>query len=158
MSTPDTTRADGGAQYVSSTHLPDHIRQAVEITPAAGTRERIIDITTRGRRTGRAHRIEIFFYRAAGNTYLCTGAGGGATDWHANLLANPTFMFHLKNGIRADLPARATPVTDPAERQAVLEEIVADLNQPHDPGTIRPTRLQDWADSRLVRISFRDRP
>lgn len=81
-------------------------------------------------------------------------AGGAPTDWHANLLADPDFTFHLKSGIRADLVARATPVTDPAERQAVLAEIVADLNQPHDPGTIRPTRLEDRANSRLVRISF----
>jgi hypothetical protein len=158
MSTSDTTSSDGDADYASSAHLPDRIRRAVEITPAAGTRERIIDITTLGRRTGRARRIEIFFYRALGKTYLCSGAGGGATDWHANLLANPDFTFHLKNGIRADLPARATPVTDPAERQAVLEEIVADLNQPHDPGTIRPTRFEDWANSRLMRISFRRQP
>ena len=53
---------------------------------------------------------------------------------------------------------KGVPVTDPAERQAVLAEIVADLNQPHDPGTIRPTRLEDWADSRLMRISFRHQP
>ncbi|GAA1993871.1 nitroreductase/quinone reductase family protein [Amycolatopsis minnesotensis] len=156
MSTPDTTGSN--ARDASSPDLPERIRRAIEITPAAGTGERIIDITTLGRRTGRARRIEIFFYRAAGTTYLCSGAGGAATDWHANLLANPSFTFHLKNGISADLPARATPVTDPAERQAVLAEIVADLNQPHDPGTIRPTRLEDWADSRLMRISFRDRP
>jgi deazaflavin-dependent oxidoreductase (nitroreductase family) len=158
MSTPDTAGSDDSARDASLAHLPDHIRRAIEITPAAGTRERIIDITTLGRRTGRARRIEIFFYRAAGATYLCSGAGGAATGWHANLLANPDFTFHLKNGIRADLPARATRVTDPAERQAVLAEIVADLNQPHDPGTIRPTRLEDWADSRLMRISFRHRP
>jgi hypothetical protein len=56
--------------------------------------------------------------------------------------------------VRADLPARAEPVTDPTERAAVLAAIVADLNQPHDPGTIRPTRLEDWADSRLARITF----
>ncbi|WBQ07548.1 nitroreductase/quinone reductase family protein [Kribbella sp. CA-293567] len=142
----------------SLSHLPDHIRRAIEITPAAGTSERIIDITTLGRRTGRPRRIDIFFYRTAGSTYLCSVAGRAATDWHANLLTNPTFTFHLKNGIRADLPARATPVTDPAERQAVLAAIVADLNQPHDPGTIRPTRLEDWADSRLMRISFPDQP
>ncbi|WP_306369383.1 nitroreductase/quinone reductase family protein [Nocardiopsis sp. CC223A] len=139
-------------------HLPEHIRRAIEITPAAGTGERIVDITTLGRRTGRARRIEIFFYRAAGATYLCSGADGAATDWHANLLADPAFTFHLKNGIRADLPAWATPVTDPAERRTVLAEIVADLNQPHDPGTVRPTRLEDWADSRLMRIGFRHRP
>ncbi|WP_343234243.1 nitroreductase/quinone reductase family protein [Microbacterium salsuginis] len=142
----------------SLAHLPDRIRRAIEFTPAAGTSERIIDITTQGRRTGRPRRIEIFFYRAAGATYLCSGAGGAATGWYANLLANPDFTFHLKNGIRADLPARATPVTDPAERRAVLAEIVADLNQPHDPGTIRPTRLEDWAESRLMRVSFSPRP
>lgn len=141
-----------------TSHLPERVRRAIEITPAAGTAERTIDITTRGRRTGRPRRIEIFFYRAAGRTYLCSGAGGAATDWHANLLAEPAFTVHLKHGIRADLPARATPVTDPAERRAVLAEIVADLNQPHDPGTIRPTRLEDWADSRLMRVSFGDRP
>ncbi|WP_202818803.1 nitroreductase/quinone reductase family protein [Actinosynnema sp. ALI-1.44] len=126
-----------------SVHLPNHIRRAIEITPAAGTENGSIDITTLGCRTGRARRIEIFFYRAAGTTYLCSGAGGAATDWHANLLANPDFTFHLKTGICADLPVRATPVTYSAERQAVLAEIVANLNQPYDLGTIRPTRLED---------------
>lgn len=136
--------------------LPEAARRAVAITPAAGTRERIIDITTTGRRSGRARRIEIFFYRAHGSTYLCSGAGGGATGWHANLLADPSFTVHLKHGVRADLPARAVPVTDPEERAAVLEAIVDDLNQPHDPGTIRPTRLEDWMGSRLVRVVFCD--
>ncbi|MFC3996915.1 nitroreductase/quinone reductase family protein [Nocardiopsis sediminis] len=154
MSTQDPAGSNDSPRDESLSHLPERIRRAIEITPAAGTRERIIDITTRGRRTGRPRRIEIFFYRAAGRTYLCSGAGGAATDWHANLLANPGFTFHLKNGVRADLAAQATPVTDPAERQAVLSEIVADLNQPHDPGTIRPTRLEDWAASRLMRITF----
>ncbi|EGD45511.1 hypothetical protein NBCG_00139 [Nocardioidaceae bacterium Broad-1] len=134
--------------------LPDPVRRAIEITPAAGTRERIVDITTTGRRTGLPRRIEIFFYRAGGRTYLCSGAGGGATGWYANLLADPAFTFHLKHGLRVDLPARATPVTDPAERHAVLAAVVDDLNQPHDPGTIRPTRLADWLDSRLMHIEF----
>lgn len=76
MSTPDTTGWNDSARDASVSHLPNHLRRAIEITPAASTRERIIDI------------------------------------------------------------------------------IVADLNQPHDPGTIRPTRLEDWADSRLMRISY----
>jgi hypothetical protein len=139
---------------MSLDHLPEAVRRGIEITPAAGTRERIVDITTIGRQSGRPRRIEIFFFRALGNTYLCSGAGGGATSWHANLLAEPSFTFHLKNGVTADLSARATPVVDPAERQAVLRVIVDDLNQPHDPGTIRPTRLEDWANSRLMRIDF----
>lgn len=134
--------------------LPPEVRRAIDITPAAGTRERIVDITTTGRRTGLPRRIEIFFYRAHGSTYLCSGAGGGPTSWYANLRARPRFTFHLKHAVRADLPAYAERVDDPAERDAVLRAIVDDLNQPHDPGTIRPTRLQDWADSRLVRITF----
>lgn len=154
MSAPDPAGLAASPSDESLSHLPAHVRRAIEITPAAGTRERIIDITTRGRRTGRPRRLEIFFYRAAGRTYLCSGAGGAATDWHANLLADPELTVHLKNGVRADLAARATPVTDPGERRAVLAEIVADLNQPHDPGTIRPTRLEDWAESRLMRITF----
>src|SRR4051794_24324051 len=93
--------------------LPEPVRRCIEITPAAGTRERIVDITTTGRQTGRPRRIEIFFYRAAGNTYLCSGAGGGATSWYANLLAEPSFTFHLMNGVTADLPAHATAVEDP---------------------------------------------
>jgi deazaflavin-dependent oxidoreductase (nitroreductase family) len=130
------------------------VRAAVEITPAASTRDRIIDITTTGRRTGLPRRIEIFFYRAGGETYLCSGTRGRPTDWYANLLATPEFTFHLKHHVRADLRARATPVTG-AERRAVLTEIVADLKQPHNPGTIRqPTRLEDWIDSHLAKIEF----
>ncbi|MFF3375149.1 nitroreductase family deazaflavin-dependent oxidoreductase [Streptomyces sp. NPDC002680] len=131
------------------------VRAAIEITPAAGTAERIIDITTTGRRTGRPRRIEIFFYRALGETYLCSGTSGRPTSWYANLLAHPEFTLHLKHGLRADLAARATPVTDGTERRRVLAEIVADLNQPHNPGTIaQPTRPEDWLDSRLARITF----
>ncbi|GAA3595261.1 hypothetical protein GCM10022419_093160 [Nonomuraea rosea] len=131
------------------------VRRAIELTPAATTRDRIIDITTTGRRTGIPRRIEIFFYRAHGETYLCSGTQGRPTDWYANLLTHPDFTFHLKYGVKADLRARAIPVTDPAERRRVLTEIVADLNQPHNPGTIpQPTHLEDWLDSRLAKITF----
>ncbi|ROO87095.1 deazaflavin-dependent oxidoreductase (nitroreductase family) [Actinocorallia herbida] len=131
------------------------VRRAVEFTPAATTRDRIIDITTTGRRTGRPRRIEIFFYRALGESYLCSGTQGRPTGWYANLLADPEFTFHLEHGVKADLRARAAPVTDPGERRRILTEIIADLNQPHNPGTIaQPTRLEDWLDSRLVRITF----
>ncbi|MFK5688483.1 hypothetical protein ACI3EY_02360 [Ornithinimicrobium sp. LYQ92] len=71
-------------------------------------------------------------WQAAGTTYLCRG-WRAATDWHTNLLANANLTFHLKNGIRADLPSRATPFTDPTERQAVLVQIVADLTSPTTP-------------------------
>jgi len=56
MSRPDPTGWNDFARDASFSHLPDHIRRAIEITPAAGTSERIIDITTVGRRTGRCQR------------------------------------------------------------------------------------------------------
>lgn len=152
--TSKSADVNASVQDGSLEHLPNAIRRAIAITPAAGARERTIDITTVGRRIGRRRRIEIFFYRAMDRTYLCSGPGGPATGWYANLLANPHFTFHLKNGIRADLLARAAVVTDLRERQAVLTDIVADINQPHDPGRIRPTAFDDWVNSRLMRVTF----
>lgn len=77
------------------------IRRALET-------DRTIDITTTGRTTGRPHRIEMWFHHLDGRLYL-TGTPG-ARSWHANLLAHPDFVFHLKSTVRADLPARATPI------------------------------------------------
>ena len=77
-----------------------------------------IDITTIGRQSGRPQRIEIWFRRVAGRTYI-TGTPG-TRDWYANLLAEPRFTFHLKGSVQADLPARAQPITDRAERRRIL--------------------------------------
>ena len=77
-----------------------------------------IDITTIGRKSGEPRRLEIWFRRVDGRTYI-TGTPG-TRDWYANLLANPHFTFHLKQSIHADLSARARPVLDEAERQQIL--------------------------------------
>ena len=88
-------------------------------------RDRTIDITTIGRNSGLPRRIETWFYRVDDQIYL-TGSPG-RRDWYANLLANPDFTFHLKQSVAADLPARATPITDPDERRAIFERILSDL-------------------------------
>lgn len=87
-----------------------------------------IDITTTGRRSGQARRLEIWFYEIEGRWYI-TGLPG-TRDWHANLLANPSFTFHLKESLQADLPARAIPVRDQAERRRVLGAIFGDKDSP----------------------------
>lgn len=84
--------------------------------------DRVIDITTTGRRTGEARRIEIWYHRLDGRLYI-TGTPG-ARSWYANLLATPDFTFHLKESAQADLEARATPV-EGAEKARVLEAIAA---------------------------------
>ncbi|MCG5220846.1 nitroreductase/quinone reductase family protein [Streptosporangium soli] len=134
--------------------MQDTIRQALALTRSSTARERTADITTTGRRTGRLRRIEIWFYRVGGTNYL--SGLPGRRSWYANLRTHPAFTFHLKNGVRADLPARALAITDPAERHRILSEIVDDLNQPHNPARItQPTRLEDWeSGSPLVEIVF----
>lgn len=120
--------------------MDDAIRQALAT-------DRTIDITTTGRASGLPRRIETWFYRV-GDRFFLSGSPG-RRDWYANLLAEPRFTFHLKRGTVADLPARATPVTDAAARRAVMAAILADLNQPGD--------LEAWlAGSPLMEIAFDD--
>ena len=88
---------------------------------AALERDRTIDITTTGRRSGQPRRIETWFYNVDGRVFL--SGTPGRRDWYANLVANPEFVFHLKQSTRADLPARARLVTDPAERREIVKGI-----------------------------------
>jgi deazaflavin-dependent oxidoreductase (nitroreductase family) len=82
----------------------------------------LIDITTIGKKTGKPHKIEIAFHNFDDVLYI-TGSPG-KRDWYANLLANPQFTFHLKQSAQADIPAKATPITDEAERRRVLSKVV----------------------------------
>jgi deazaflavin-dependent oxidoreductase (nitroreductase family) len=91
----------------------------------------LIDITTRGRKTGQPHRIEIRFHNLEGNLYLM-GRPPRPRDWYANLLAHPEFTFHLKQSVRADLPARATPMLDQDGRRAILAAIHQELGRYQD--------------------------
>jgi len=88
---------------------------------AALERDRTIDITTTGRRSGQPRRIETWFYNVGGRVFL--SGTPGRRDWYANIVANPELVFHLKQSARADLPARARLVTDPAERREIVEGI-----------------------------------
>ena len=90
--------------------------------------DRIIDITTIGRKTGQARRIEIWFHRVDGRLYI-TGTPG-ARGWYANMLAEPDFTFHLKQSAQADLPAHALPVVGD-EKRRVLDAIMAQLAGSH---------------------------
>ena len=114
--------------------------------------DRTIDITTTGRQSGEARRIEIWFHHVNGRVYI-TGLPG-ARSWYANLLARPDFIFHLKGSVQADLPARARALTDPAERRRVLPGLLAGI--PADSGE---QDLEDWfARSPIVEVEFTGRP
>ena len=100
-------------------------------------RDRTIDITTRGRKTGQLHLTEIWFHYIDGYVYI-TGTPG-RRDWYANMLAHPEFTFHLKQSVKADLPARATPILDTARRRAIIASIHQKLGGSRD--------LEAWVES-----------
>jgi deazaflavin-dependent oxidoreductase (nitroreductase family) len=116
-----------------------------EAVRAALSRGHRIDITTTGRKSGQPRRIEIVFANIDG-TIVISGLPG-RRSWYANLIAHPEFTFHLKGRVTADLPARATPITDPERRRTIFSRLLQQLD--------RPTSLEDWvARSPLVEVTF----
>lgn len=137
--------------------MDEAVRRALAITPASSARERTVDITTIGSKTGRPRRIEVWFYRVDGEIYLTTMPAHRA--WYGNIVANPDFTFHLTHGVRADLAATGTPVRDEATRRRVFSAIIDDLNQPSNPaGLPQPVApLAEWmAGSPLIHVTFRN--
>jgi deazaflavin-dependent oxidoreductase (nitroreductase family) len=105
--------------------------------------DRTIDITTTGRKSGEPRRIEIWFHNIDGRLYI-TGTPG-PRDWYATLVENPHFIFHLKESVQADLPARAVPIADEAQKRRVLSAIIARLEGDRD--------IEAWVqDSPLVEV------
>ena len=56
-------------------------------------------LTTTGRRTGRPHRIEIW-YAAHGSTLYLLSGGGMSSDWVRNLCAEPDVVVELNGDAR----------------------------------------------------------
>ena len=107
--------------------------------------DRTIDITTVGKTTGQPRRKEIWFHNLDGRLYI-TGTPG-RRDWYANLVAHPEFTFHLKGSVQADLPARAIPVLDQAQRREIIAGIHQKLEGDRD--------VEEWvANSPLVEVEL----
>ena len=124
--------------YKESSVMDDRVKEALE-------RDRTIDITTTGRKTGLPRRIEIWFHNLDGQLYI-TGLPGHR-DWYANMVASPEFTFHLKGSVKVDLAARARPITDEAERREVMSRIIDGLGGGRD--------LQAWVKgSPLVKVEL----
>ena len=100
--------------------------------------DRVIDITTTGRKSGEPRRIEIWFHRPR--------------SWYANLVSHPEFTFHLKHSTTADLAATARPITEPAEREAVFGRLLPPLaDLVSTPGNEPEAWIED---SPLVEVIF----
>jgi hypothetical protein len=102
--------------------MEDAIRRAL----ARGHR---IDITTTGHKSGQARRIEIVFHNIGGRIYISGRPSPRKRAWLANLEHDPRLTFHLKGPVHADLSAVARPITDVAERRAILTEVARAWNR-----------------------------
>ncbi len=160
MSCPDLKaggcRTTEGSGCDSLNPMREDIRQALMIGPTATTEERTIDITTTGRRSGEPRRIETAFYRFEDSVYLSGIPTEKPRAWLLNLIDEPRFIFHLKYAVTADLPATATVITDPVERERILTQFVDEFAKRHtadSPWPIFP--LSEWLqNSPLARVSF----
>jgi len=125
------------------------VADALAIDAGSDARERTVDITTVGRRSGEARRIETWFHRVDGAVYL--SGTPGPRGWAANLEAEPGFTFHLKNGVTADLPAHATQIVDEAQRRLIFTALLDALAGVSDVSR----NLDEWvAGSPLFAVDF----
>ena len=75
-------------------------------------------LTTTGRRTGRPHRIEIWYAAHGSALYLLAG-GGHTSDWVQNLVADPAVLVEVDGTTRSGR-GRLVDDADEAERARSL--------------------------------------
>ncbi len=110
-------------------------------------RDRTIDVTTTGRRSGLVRRFETWFYRSGGRYFL--SGSPGKRDWQANIMANPRLVFHLKESVEADLEAVGVLIRDVDERRAVISGFDRFAEG------ARADELEAWvSESPLIEIKF----
>ena len=87
--------------------------------------DEVVDITTVGRKSGDARRIEIRLHVLGGKLYI-TGRPGRARSWYANMVATSEFTLHLKQELKRDVPSKAVPIIDDGARRRVFELMLAE--------------------------------
>jgi deazaflavin-dependent oxidoreductase (nitroreductase family) len=121
----------------------------VQRRPARWISEPYLYVTTIGRRTGRPHRIEIWFAAHAGRLYLLSG-GRERADRVRNTQANPLVTVELGDERHVGVAHVLGPST--AEDQLARELLVDKYADSED-------NLDKWGPTSLpVVIEFRARP
>ena len=98
-------------------------------------------LTTRGRKTGKPHEIEIWFSVVDNTVYLLSG-GGGESDWVKNLRVAPEVTVRIGKFI---FTAAARIVRDIKEESTVRPLMAAKYQEWTEGG-----ELSDWARDALV--------
>ena len=92
-------------------------------------------LTTTGRRTGRPHRIEIWYAVEGQALYLLAG-GGRSSDWVRNLEADPSVSLELGDD---ELATRARVVADGDEAERA-RTLLFEKYQPRNDGDLTTWR------------------
>jgi deazaflavin-dependent oxidoreductase (nitroreductase family) len=98
-------------------------------------------VTTKGRRTGRDHTIEIWF-GADGTTIHLLSGGGRRSDWVRNLIAEPSVAIRIGE---TTLGGTARLVDDGAEDAAARRALASKYQ-----GWREGAAMSDWARTALV--------
>jgi deazaflavin-dependent oxidoreductase (nitroreductase family) len=83
----------------------------------------VVDITTKGRKSGELRRLEIVSHPIGGKLYISGMPVESRRSWLANLDSDPHFTLHVKRGVAADRPATARIITDENERREILAHV-----------------------------------
>jgi deazaflavin-dependent oxidoreductase (nitroreductase family) len=97
-------------------------------------------LTTRGRRTGRNHTIEIWFGLEGRTAYMLAG-GGRRADWVRNLIDEPAVSLRIAD---VTVAAQARLVSEATE-ESLARELLAGKYQGWQPGG----RMSEWARTAL---------
>ncbi len=98
-------------------------------------------VTTKGRRTGSPHTIEIWFGAESERTIYLLSGGGDRSDWVKNLVADPS--AHVRIADR-EWEGRARVVEDPQE-DAMARRLLASKYQ----GWREGRHMSGWATTSL---------
>ena len=103
-------------------------------------------LTTRGRRSGRSHRIEIWFAVHQGILYMMAG-GREEADWVRNLVAEPLVTVQIAGDVRTGIARLVVPDTDEdarARRMLVEKYRAAEDDLQSWGRAALPVAVEDW--------------
>ena len=86
----------------------------------AEARKKIVQLTTRGRKSGTPRTVKIWFVVAGPRSIFVQHATSAPAQWYRNLLSDPAVQIDFGDG---PIAARATPLTDPQQIHAVLRAV-----------------------------------
>jgi deazaflavin-dependent oxidoreductase (nitroreductase family) len=101
----------------------------------------VFDISTTGRKSGEARRLEIGYHVIDRRLYISGMPMPRRRAWLANLDADPTFTLHLRKPLPRDVSAKARIIDTDAERRSVMPHIARNWGRKDVDAMVRQSPL-----------------